>query len=138
MNFLRSLELLKMSSEIVWKVFRYDWVLYEKQYISQTGNSWGVDSFKQRNHSLIGILQQLVMWSTFCKHENSSLLEKFLNRNWKSKLKLSNLWIFSRISQKERLQWPSKIRRICLRKTTLATQSHLNGFHTNHCKFQHF
>ena len=56
----------------------------------------------------------------FSKHENSLLLENSVSRNWKSILKLSNLWTISR-SQKERLERPPKIRRICMRKTTLVT-----------------
>ena len=68
----------------------------------------------------IGLLQLLITWSTFSKHENSLLLENSVSRNWKSILKLSNLWTVSR-SQRERLERPPKIRRICMRKTTLVT-----------------
>ena len=49
---------------------------------------------------VIGSLHDLITWSTFGKHENSSLLKPFLSRSWKSILKLGNLRIFSRISQK--------------------------------------
>ena len=36
--------------------------------------------------------------------------------------------MFSCISQKQRLQRPPKMRRICMRKTTLTTQSHISRF----------
>ena len=49
---------------------------------------------------IIGLLHFLIMWSTFGKHENSSLLKNFVSPSWKSALKLSNLYIFNCISQK--------------------------------------
>ena len=49
---------------------------------------------------IIGSLHDLITWSTFGKHENSSLLKNFVSTSWKSILKLGNLRIFSRISQK--------------------------------------
>ena len=57
----------------------------------------------------------------------------WVSRNVKNKLQLSNPWILGRISQKQRLQHPPKIR-ICIRKTTLTQWR----FHTNPCKFLHF
>ena len=51
----------------------------------------------------IGLLQELVTWSTFFEHENSSLLNNCISRNRKSILILSNLWILSCIPQKQRL-----------------------------------
>ena len=59
-----------------------------------------------------------MVWRHVKTFLNSPLMDNFVSRNWKSILRLSNLWIFSRISQKERLQRPPKIRRICMRKTT--------------------
>ena len=46
----------------------------------------------------IGSLHALITWSTFGKHENSSLLKTFVSKIWKSVLKLSNLRSFSRAS----------------------------------------
>ena len=48
----------------------------------------------------------VITWSTFGKQENSSLMKNFVCTSWKSILKLGNLRIFSRISQKHRLQRP--------------------------------
>ena len=42
----------------------------------------------------------VITWSTFGEHENSSLLKNFVGTSWKSILKLGNLRIFSRVSQK--------------------------------------
>ena len=53
-----------------------------------------------RISGIIGSLHDLITWSTFGKHENSSLLKNFVSTSWKSILKLGNLRIFSRISQK--------------------------------------
>ena len=49
---------------------------------------------------IIGLLHLLIMWSTFSEHKNSSLLKNFASTSWKSALKLGNLYIFNRISQK--------------------------------------
>ena len=49
---------------------------------------------------IIGLLHLLIMWSTFGEHKNSSLLKNFASTSWKSALKLGNLYIFNRISQK--------------------------------------
>ena len=52
----------------------------------------------------------------------------FVSTSWNSISKLGYLSIFSRISQTLRLQRPPKVRSICIRKTTFATQSCLHGF----------
>ena len=64
--------------------------------------SWRFRQFLDlpRISGIIGSLHDLITWSTFGKHENSSLLKNFVSRSWKSILKLGNLRIFSRISQK--------------------------------------
>ena len=56
----------------------------------------------------------------FGKYENSSLLKIFASTSWKSILKLGNLLIFNRISQKKRLQRPPKVRSNCMRKINLS------------------
>ena len=40
---------------------------------------------------LTGSLHDLIPWSTFGKHENSSLLNNFSSTSWKNILKLGNL-----------------------------------------------
>ena len=49
---------------------------------------------------IMALCMTVITWSTFGKHENSSLLKNFVSTSWKSILKLGNLRIFSRISQK--------------------------------------
>ena len=49
---------------------------------------------------IIGSLHDLITWSTFGKHENSSLLKNFVSTSWKSILKLISMRIFSCVSQK--------------------------------------
>ena len=49
---------------------------------------------------IIGSLYDLITWSTFGKHENSSLLKNFVSTSWKSILKLISMRIFSCVSQK--------------------------------------
>ena len=53
-----------------------------------------------QNYCQIGSLHDLVTWSAFGKHENSSLLKNSVSTSWKSILKFSNLRIFSPVSQK--------------------------------------
>ena len=48
-------------------------------------------------------------WSAFGKHENSSVLKNCVSTSWKSILELGNVYIFSHISQKDRLQWCQKL-----------------------------
>ena len=65
--------------------------------------SWNI-SLRITGSNLLSIhsssLHDLITWSTFGKHEHSSLLKTFLSTSWKSKLKIAILRIFSRISQK--------------------------------------
>ena len=97
------------------------------------GNSWknelNVKNFKRKYNIMlqtcnekgvksgipvpIGSLHDLITWLTFGKRENSSLLKNFVSTNGKSILKIGNLRIFSRISQKWRLQRPPKVGSIC-------------------------
>ena len=70
----------------------------------------------------------LITWSTFGKHENSSLLKNSVNITWKSILKLGNLRIFSLILNPKVAIATAAERSICMRKTTFATQSSLHGF----------
>ena len=48
---------------------------------------------------IMGLLYELIMWSTFGKHENSSLLKHFVSSSWKRALKLGNLYIFNCIER---------------------------------------
>ena len=70
----------------------------------------------------------LITWSTFGKHENSSLLKNSVNITWKSILKLGNLRIFSLILNSKVAIATAAERSICRWKTTFATQSSLHGF----------
>ena len=76
---------------------------------------------------IMALCMTVITWSTFGKHENSSLLKNFVSTSWKSILKLGNLRIFSHTSQTISQQ-PPKVRSICMRQTTFATQSRLHCF----------
>ena len=73
-------------------------------------------------NNIIGLFQLVVTQSTFCKHANSSLLERFVGSNWQSinyqnyvACKFSALYLKS-----NDFNGCQKIRTIGLRKTTLA------------------
>ena len=59
-------------------------------------------------NAFLVVVTILVTWSTFCKQENNLLLKNFVSTSLKSILKLGNLYIFSHMSQKQRLQRPPK------------------------------
>ena len=57
-------------------------------------------SYKVHEVYFLWGLHDLITWPTFGKHENSLLLKNFVSTSWKGILKLTNLSIFSRVSQK--------------------------------------
>ena len=81
----------KRSGRIFLRVHSFDWPYLEEEYI-EYAFKWPVISR--------GSLHDLITWSTFGKHEYSSLLKNFASTSWKSISKLGNLIIFSPISQK--------------------------------------
>ena len=110
--------------EIVWPSIACSQIILRGLWKKLHANKF----FVTRCPPSIGSLRDLITWSTFGKHENSSLLKNFVRTSWKSILKLGNLSIFSRISQKQRLQRPPKVGSICFRKTTFTIQSRSHGF----------
>ena len=82
--------------EIVWPSIACSQIILRGSWKKLHANKF----FVTRCPPSIGSLRDLITWSTFGKHENSSFLKNFVSTSWKSILKLGNRSIFSRISQK--------------------------------------
>ena len=111
--------------EIVWPSIACSQIILRGSWKKLHANKF----FVTRCPPSIGSLRDLITWSTFGKHENSSFLKNFISTGWKSILKSGNLRIFSRISQKQRLQRQPIVGSICtVWETTFAIQSCLHAF----------
>ena len=119
----------KRSGRIFLRVHSFDWPYLEEEYI-EYAFKWPVISR--------GSLHDLITWSTFGKHEYSSLLKNFASTSWKSISKLGNLIIFSPYLKSSDCNCRWKLEAFVWEKQLLPSGHTCMVFHTNPCNFEIF